>query len=102
MNLVFASSVFIHLQAIAAERAAEYMLKSGTVCWFETYIRLAARLYLEWGAAGKVNQLVEQHRLPAKLKEAPPAINIEGGKKSRFTPIEGHIDEEHLGADLYL
>jgi predicted ATPase len=98
----FASSGFIHLQAIAAERAAEFMLKAGTLCWFETYIRLAARLYLEWGAAGKVNQLVEQHNLPAKLKEAPPVISIEGGKKSIFIPIEGHIDEGRLSADLYL
>jgi predicted ATPase len=97
----FAAGGFIHFHAIASERAAEYMLKVGKRCLFDTYIRASARIYSDWGAFAKTQQLVEEYKLPSKLLgETPPMITIRGGDARRFTPIEGLIEEEHISSDL--
>jgi hypothetical protein len=68
---------------------------------FDTYIRASARIYSDWGAFAKAQQLVEEHKLPSKLlAETPPVITIHGGDARRFTPIEGLIEEEHISSDL--
>jgi hypothetical protein len=101
---MFAAGGFLHFQAIASERAAEYMWKAGKRDLFDSYIRSAAMIYSEWGAAAKVQQLLEEHKLSPKCvgeAETPPVITIHGEESRRFTPIEGHIqEEEHISSDL--
>jgi len=94
----FAASGFIHLQAIANERLADFMKRRNKppLVW-QSYLRAATKLYAEWGAAAKVSQLVNDHRMPARFSmgETPcPVISIHGEQIKRFAPIRGHIKEE--------
>jgi predicted ATPase len=101
----FSASGFFHLQAIANERLAEYMKKRNkpALTW-QAYLRVATKLYAEWGAAAKVSQLIEVHQMPARFSigETPcPVITIHGEQIRRFAPIEGHIkEEEFLSSDF--
>jgi hypothetical protein len=54
---------FVHLAAIANERAGEFMARRGDLFWAQTYMSRAFTLYDEWGAVVKSNQLLRQHRL---------------------------------------
>jgi len=97
----FAESGFTHLQAIAYERLAE-MLKSVDKAGsdWQHYLRQATKLYAEWGAASKVNRLVEVHRMPARysMGQTPcPVITINGERLGRSSPMREHGEE---GDDL--
>ena len=101
----FAAGGFMHFHAIATERAAHYMLLVGKRSWFETYIRAAVRIYADWGASAKAQQLVEEYKLPTKLlSENHPVGSIHGDDprdvRRYFTPIEGLIEEEYMSSDL--
>jgi predicted ATPase len=99
----FANSGFIHLQALASEKAADYMLQQGRKTWSDAYIRAAFGLYTEWGALSKAEHLMKRHKPPtrvAKVDEAPPVVTVVGRRPSRFIPIEGHIEEENPSADF--
>ena len=94
----FAGSGFIHFQAIANERLAELMKRRNkpALTW-QPYLRMATKLYAEWGAAAKVSQLIEEHKMPARFSigDTPcPVITIHGEQIRRFAPIKGHIKEE--------
>lgn len=92
----FAASGFIHLQAIANERLADYLRRRNKQA--QSYLRAATKLYAEWGAAGKVSQLVNVHRMPARysMGDTCPIISIHGEQIKRFGPIRGHIKEEEF------
>jgi predicted ATPase len=101
----FSAAGFLHFHAIANERAAEYMLEKKRPCWFETYIRTAAKAYGEWGAVAKVQQLVKKHRLRATFAtaEKPAVIRIHNEGSPFVTLIEGHITEElYISSDLIM
>ena len=73
----------------------------------DAYIRNASRLYSEWGATRKVEQLLEQHPILKRVKDVPPLTTINGvgvgrgGRTPKFVPTEGQIEEEHFSsADL--
>jgi predicted ATPase len=76
----FSGAALLQFQAIATERAAEFMLKVGNRTAFDTYIGNAAKLYSDWGALAKVQQLVEEYELPSRFSggDAPPVITIRG------------------------
>jgi len=101
----FAASGFFHLGAIANERLAEFMKRRNKpdLAW-QSYLRVATKLYAEWGAAAKVSQLIEVHQMPARFSmgDTPcPVITIHGEQIRRFAPIEGHIkEEEFLSSDF--
>lgn len=101
----FAASGFIHFQAIANERAADYFKGQGKPrrMW-QAYLRSSTQLYAEWGAGAKVSQLIEVHRMPARFSmgDTPcPVITIRGEKTKRFTPIEANIaEEDFMGSDF--
>jgi hypothetical protein len=98
----FAAGGFLHFQAVTSERAAEYFLGPGNNhMWAEAYMGAAIRLYNEWGAVAKSQQLIEENKLGKQQKqnEAPQVITCRGEESSRrFTPIEGHIEEELLSS----
>ena len=101
----FAAGGFIHFQAIASERAAEYFLTIGNRVCAEGYMGAAIRLYNEWGAVAKTQQLVEENKLQRKTPgEAPLSITVRGGQQSktmrRYPRIQGRIEEEFLSSDL--
>jgi predicted ATPase len=99
----FAAAGSLHFQAVANERAADYFLGAGNNrTWAEAYMGAAIRLYYEWGAVAKAQQLVEENKLgKKKADEAPLVITVRGEESSRrFTPIEGHIEEEFLSSDM--
>jgi len=96
----FAASGFIHLQAIANERLADFLkLKNKPPLVWQSHLRTATKLYAEWGAGAKVSQLINVHRMPARysMGDTPcPIISIRGEKIERFAPIRGHIKEEEF------
>jgi hypothetical protein len=98
----FAAGGYLHFQAVVSERAAEYFLGPGNnYMWAEVYMGAAIRLYNEWGAIAKCQQLIEENKLGKQQKqnEAPRVITFRGEESSRrFTPIEGHIEEELLSS----
>jgi hypothetical protein len=79
----FSRAALLQFQAIATERAAEFMLKVGNRTAFDTYIGNAAKLYSDWGALAKVQQLVEEYELPSRFsgEDAPPVITIRGNSR---------------------
>eukprot|EP00980_Cylindrotheca_fusiformis_P011862 scaffold2817_cov130-Cylindrotheca_fusiformis.AAC.17 len=74
----FSSVSLLQFQAIATERAAEFLLRMGNQAAFGEYIKKAASLYADWGALAKVQQLVEEYELSPDFSaaDAPPVITI--------------------------
>lgn len=76
----FSTITLLQFQAIATERAAEFQLNVGNKSAFNTHITDAVRLYSNWGAQAKVQQLMELYNLPRNFSggDAPPIITVHG------------------------
>jgi hypothetical protein len=48
---------FLHNQALGNERAGVYFLEKGDNAWASTYLGRARRIFTEWGATAKANQM---------------------------------------------
>jgi hypothetical protein len=59
----FARCGFIHLEAIACERAGDHMAASSDSFWSQTYYSRSQVRYLEWGASAKAELLSTDHNL---------------------------------------
>jgi hypothetical protein len=66
---VAARSGFSVIEAIANERAGEYMISVGDLFWAETYLSRALLLYGEWGATPKMRQMVDNYNFLAEPRE---------------------------------
>jgi tetratricopeptide (TPR) repeat protein len=76
---------FVHNEAIAYERAAEFYRARGFDQIADLYLRNARYSYLRWGADGKVRQLEEMYP-QIRTKEPPPSPTSTIAK-----PVE-HLD----------
>jgi hypothetical protein len=52
---------FLNDQALANQRAGEYVLQQGDKDWAATYLNRARDLYIEWGALAKARQLEDKY-----------------------------------------
>ena len=68
---VAARSGFSVIEAIANERAGEYMSSVGDSFWAESYLTRALLLYNEWGANAKTKQMVGKYSFLADPSSAP-------------------------------
>jgi len=93
----FGGGGFVHFQAIASERAAEYMQNQGSSPdVVDAYVRQSTRFYSEWGAMAKVHQLMKTHQIPSTDAPKSGTLPSECEDSNRFTPIQGHIEEEQF------
>jgi len=70
------TSGFVHIEALANERAGRFHLERGFETIARAYLRDARTSYLTWGAAAKVAQLETQHpRLVDHPASPPTAIS---------------------------
>jgi PAS domain S-box-containing protein len=76
---------FIHIEALAHERAARFCTARGLMTMADAYLRNARRCYLSWGADGKVRQL--DQRYPHLTGEA----STPGPTSTIRAPVE-HLD----------
>lgn len=98
----FSGSGFIHFEAIANERLAEFLRTRNcpTLQW-QSYLRVAIKHYADWGAAAKVNQITRKFDMPARysMNCTPcPIITIQDERVRHFAPtlINGHVTEKEL------
>ena len=95
---------FLHIEALAAELAADFYMERGIAVASRAYGHLAGRAYAGWGAAGKVRHL--ESKFPARVLE-PDASHSERARKwlrgvdadavSRAaTAISGEIELDRL------
>jgi hypothetical protein len=66
---IAARSGFSVIEAIANERAGEYMISVGDSFWAETYLSRALLLYSEWGAKPKMRQMVDKYSFLTEPRE---------------------------------
>jgi hypothetical protein len=95
----FSKSGFLHLQAIANERLAEFLKrrKQPILLW-KSYLRRSIKCYAEWGASAKVNQVTEEYDMPARYSMGcTPCkiLTLQDEPGNRFAPIsQDHTKEE--------
>lgn len=53
---------FLHNQALGNERAGVYFLEQGDNVWASTYLSRARKLFREWGALAKLDQMDLKYR----------------------------------------
>jgi hypothetical protein len=85
----------IHLEAIACERAGDYMrIKKNDTFWSQTYYNRSQLRYMEWGATAKAEQLNRTHNLlNFQFREDGTGYNHFRGKH-RYDPTTwGTIDK---------
>lgn len=75
---------FTHHQALANERAGIYFLRRGENQWASTYLTRACSLYLQWGAASKVQHLLDVFGSLVSIEEARSS-SLYGGTSKRST-----------------
>jgi hypothetical protein len=59
----FARCGMIHLEAIACERAGDYMKSRADTFWSQSYYGRSQIRYMEWGATAKAEQMNSDHHL---------------------------------------
>jgi hypothetical protein len=59
----FARCGMIHLEAIACERAGDYMRSRGDTYWARSYYSRSQMRYMEWGATAKAERMNREHNL---------------------------------------
>lgn len=102
----FSKSAFLHLEAIAYERLAEFLKRRNRpAALWQHFVRLSIKHYAEWGASAKVNQLKEEYDMPAKYSMGGtpcPIITIQDESAYRFasiTPVHTK-EEEFVSTDI--
>jgi hypothetical protein len=82
----FARCGFIHLEAIACERAGDYMAACSDTFWSHTYYSRSQVRYLEWGASAKAELLSTDHNLRNFKFKKKVQMHISMRGKRRYDP----------------
>ena len=94
----FARTGFIHLEAIACERAGDYMDKFSDKFWSLSYYDRARLRYIEWGAIAKAHQLRELHGLnnyESRPDKSNVLISVRG--RRRYDPSNWQVIDDSSG-----
>ena len=76
----------IHYEAIVYENAGLFCMQNGNNSWGEYYLSNATRLYAEWGADGKAEQMMNKYEfLSSSAFHNVIGGNIQG--RSRFSTV---------------
>jgi serine phosphatase RsbU (regulator of sigma subunit) len=96
---------FVQYQALACESCASFHLSLGNRRIARAYLKEALYAYNRWGAVGKANALVDEHR--DLLEGSQQHLSDRSGASPSDTPAGGHLDlatviraTETIGAEL--